>query len=160
VTDVAVSANRLDTRIVLVTGASGAGRATAINVLEDFGFEAIGILPLPLLPRLLDGPTPLRPLAPGLDGRDPKLGAYIAADLLYDGFVRQITDLIELLLPAYRDQGKTHLSIGFGCTGGQHGSVAVTENLANTLAKGGWQVSKRHRELERRARSVSPLSVG
>ncbi len=43
-------------RLVLVTGPSGAGRSTAINVLEDLGFEAIDNLPLSLIPRLLDGP--------------------------------------------------------------------------------------------------------
>lgn len=42
-------------RLVLVTGPSGAGRSTAINVLEDLGFEAIDNLPLSLIPRLLDG---------------------------------------------------------------------------------------------------------
>ncbi len=57
-------------------------------------------------------------------------------------------------------RAKPHLSIGFGCTGGQHRSVAMAEKLANTLAKAGWQVSIRHRELERRARSVPPSSVG
>ena len=55
-----------------------------------------------------------------------------------------------LLLPAFRDEGKSHLSIGFGCTGGQHRSVAVTERLSASLAAAGWRVSIRHRELERR----------
>ena len=44
------------TRLVLVTGPSGAGRTTAIRALEDLGYEAIDNLPLSLLPRLLDGP--------------------------------------------------------------------------------------------------------
>ena len=52
---------------VLVTGPSGAGRSTAINALEDLGYEVIDNLPLSLLPRLLDGPPPSRPLALGLD---------------------------------------------------------------------------------------------
>ena len=61
-----------------------------------------------------------------------------------------------MLLPAQLDEGKAHLAIGFGCTGGQHRSVAVAEKLAQVLAEAGWQVSKRHRELERR---VAPLGT-
>lgn len=57
-------------RIVLVTGPSGAGRSTAIHVLEDLGFEAIDNLPMGLLPRLLDGPEPARPMALGIDTRN------------------------------------------------------------------------------------------
>ncbi|MCG6902069.1 MAG: RNase adapter RapZ [Rhodobacter sp.] len=291
-------------RVVLVTGPSGAGRSTAINVLEDLGFEAIDNLPLHLLPRLLDGPPIGRPLALGLDVRNrdfsvnalldlirqlaadpatdadmlyldasvevlqrrysetrrrhplapseaPELGIarevdllapvraqatvlidtseltphdlrtelqtwfdpepsgrmgvsvqsfsfkrgvprgvdmvfdcrflknphwdanlrkldgrnslvrdYVQSDPLCQPFFKSVRDMTTLLLPAYRDEGKTHLTIGFGCTGGQHRSVALAEKLANTLAKNGWQVSIRHRELERHARSVPPSSVG
>jgi hypothetical protein len=57
-------------RVVLVSGPSGAGRSSAINVLEDLGFEAIDNLPLSLIPRLLDGPPLPRPLALGVDVRN------------------------------------------------------------------------------------------
>ena len=62
-------------RLVLVTGPSGAGRSTAINVLEDLGFEAIDNLPLSLIPRLLDGPPRPAPLALGLDVRNRDFSA-------------------------------------------------------------------------------------
>jgi len=55
--------------LLLVTGPSGAGRSTAVNALEDIGFEVIDNLPLSLLPRLIDGPL-TRPLALGLDVRN------------------------------------------------------------------------------------------
>ncbi|MEB8387945.1 RNase adapter RapZ [Rhodobacteraceae bacterium KMM 6894] len=289
--------------LVLVTGPSGAGRTTAIRALEDMGFEAIDNLPLSLLPRLLDGPAPERPialgvdprnrefsaqalmdaidrlgalsdgrvqvlyvdcqpdvlvrrfsetrrrhpLAPaesaqvgitreldllrsiraradilidtselsphdlraemeqwfgplgggrlsvsvhsfsykrglprgvdmvldcrflrnpywdadlrGLDGRDARVAAYIAQDPRFAPFHAQLTAMVELLLPAYEDEGKSYLSIALGCTGGQHRSVAMAESLAATLAKGGWQVSTRHREMERRA-ADQPLQQG
>lgn len=83
-------------------------------------------------------------------GQDPEVLAYISLDQRYAEFFSRLKDLTSLLLPAYRDEGKAHFSIGLGCTGGQHRSVAVAEELANALAADGWQVSKRHREMERR----------
>lgn len=281
-------------RVVLVSGPSGAGRTTAINVLEDYGFEAIDNLPLSLVPRLLDGPARVTPLALGLDarnrdfsvgglislveqlaarpdiafeilyldcapeqivrrysetrrrhplapdmdplsgvmaerdlmdpirfradilidttetsphdlkaelnrwfakdpdqaltvsvqsfsykrgtprgidimfdarflsnphwvpalraldGRDKAVQDYVGKDPRYNEFIAKIEDLIYFLLPAHRDEGKSHLAIGIGCTGGQHRSVTIVEKLAASLAHTGWHVSKRHRELERR----------
>ncbi|MDB4254918.1 RNase adaptor protein RapZ, partial [bacterium] len=84
------------------------------------------------------------------DGRDPDVAAYVAADPRFEAFFSQVKSLIDLLLPAHKDEGKAHLSIGFGCTGGKHRSVMMTEGMASALAQDGWHVSKRHRELERR----------
>ena len=91
-----------------------------------------------------------------LDGRDEAVVAHIAEDPLFAAFYEKLLDLITMLLPAHRDEGKAHLTIGFGCTGGQHRSVAVAELLAKDLAKAGWPVSKRHLELERKAASALP----
>jgi len=288
-------------RLVLVTGPSGAGRSTAIHALEDLGYEVIDNLPLSLVPRLIDGPPLLRPIALGLDvrnrdfnvtalielidsltrdprvsievlyldcspaeliqrysqtrrrhplapaetptagvereidllapvrvradhlidttemsphdlkadivrwfdpgqmqrlavsvqsfsykrgvprgvdmifdcrflqnpywmpdlrdldGRDPRVLAHVMADARFVPFFEKLTDLLLLLLPANLEEGKAHLAIGFGCTGGQHRSVAVAEMLGKVLADAGWPVSKRHRELERRA-GATPLT--
>jgi len=284
-------------RLVFVTGPSGAGRSTAVNVLEDLGFEAIDNLPLTLLPRLLEGPPLSRPLALGLDarnrdfsanamiealdrplggqrpellyldcapdvlvrrfsetrrrhplapaetpeegvireidllgpvraradilidtsemsphdlraelqrwfgvqsggaghlavsvqsfsykrgvprgvdmildcrflqnpywkeglrgltGRDAPVAAYVAGDPRFEGFFTRARDLCAYLLPAYAEEGKAHFAIGLGCTGGQHRSVALAEKLGAALAEEGWQVSIRHRELERQAQA-------
>lgn len=91
-----------------------------------------------------------------MDGRDAVVLAHIAQDPRFALFYQKMLDLITMLLPAHRDEGKAHLTIGFGCTGGQHRSVAVAELLAKDLAKAGWPVSKRHRELERKAATGSP----
>ncbi|KPQ16382.1 MAG: UPF0042 nucleotide-binding protein [Rhodobacteraceae bacterium HLUCCO18] len=285
-------------RVVFVTGPSGAGRTTAINALEDLGFEAIDNLPLSLLPRLLEGPPPDRPMALGtdarnrdfsakrllweyerlsatpgleadllyldcepltlqrrysetrrrhplapdddpangiareldllgplrrrasvlvdtttlsphelrkemerlfaardgaklsvtitsfsyrrglptgadlvfdcrflrnphwepelrpLDGRDPAVRGYIEADPTFAAFETQVSGMLDLLLPAFRDSDRSHLTIAFGCTGGKHRSVAMTEKLASHLAEAGWQVSKRHREVDQRRTGV------
>ena len=100
--------------------------------------------------RFLKNPywTPaLRPL----DGRDPAVAAHIAEDPRFAPFFLKLTELVLLLLPAHVAEGKAHLTIGFGCTGGQHRSVAVAAKLGNVLAEAGWPVALRHRELERRA---------
>ncbi len=65
--------------IVFITGPSGAGRSTVINALEDLGFEAIDNLPLSLLPRLLEGDPPERPLALCID---PRTRDFDANDLI------------------------------------------------------------------------------
>ncbi|MFC2969807.1 RNase adapter RapZ [Acidimangrovimonas pyrenivorans] len=296
--------DREEHRVVLVTGPSGAGRSTAIHAFEDLGYEVIDNLPFSLVPRLLEGPPLVRPLALGidvrnrdfsaaglielidrltarpditpevlfidcssdelirrysqtrrrhplspgdepaqgiareidllapirvradvlidtsemtphdlraeigrwydkggtarlavsvqsfsykrgvprgvdmifdcrflqnphwepelrdLDGRDLAVADYVEADARFEEFFRLLTEMFELLLPAQLDEGKPHFSIGFGCSGGQHRSVAVAEKLAKALADRGWQVSKRHRELERRATVARTGSAG
>lgn len=286
-------------RVVLVTGPSGAGRSLAIDALEDMGFEAIDNLPLSLVPRLLDGPPMVRPLALGLDtrnrdfsvdavielidrlhrapgitaevlyldchpdvlarrfsesrrphplspgaapldgilreldllqpvraraehlidtsettphelraelvarfapdgaagmalsvqsfsyrrglprgvdlvfdvrflanphwdpalrardGRDPQVAAHVESDPRFAPFFARIEDLILSLLEPYRAEGKSSLTVAFGCTGGRHRSVALAEKLAQTLADRGWRVAKRHRELERAAAAAT-----
>jgi UPF0042 nucleotide-binding protein len=94
------------------------------------------------------------------DGRDPDVAAHIAEDPRFADFFHKLTDLILLLLPAHVAEGKSHLTIGFGCTGGQHRSVAVAEKLGNVLSEAGWVVALRHRELERRAQGAPGLGTG
>ncbi|MEF3048288.1 RNase adapter RapZ [Pseudotabrizicola sp. L79] len=89
------------------------------------------------------------------DGRDSAVAAYICEDQRFAEFYQRVNDLLLFLLPAHKEEGKSHLSIGFGCTGGQHRSVLMAEMVANALAEKGWAVSKRHRELERRAQASS-----
>ncbi len=94
-----------------------------------------------------------------LDGRDADVAAFVEKDPKFAEFYQKLSDLILFLLPAYKSEGKTHLAVGIGCTGGQHRSVAVAEKLSNTLAEKGWRVSTRHRELERRGRTT-PRDTG
>lgn len=88
----------------------------------------------------------LRPL----DGRAPQVADHVRMDPRWQPFWKGLLDLLDLLLPGYAEEGKSHLAIGIGCSGGQHRSVMVAESLAKTLAEMGWPVSKRHLELERR----------
>jgi UPF0042 nucleotide-binding protein len=94
------------------------------------------------------------------DGRAPEVAAHVEGDPRFRPFFDRVVDLILTLLPAQIEEGKAHLSIGFGCTGGQHRSVAVAEKLADALAAAGWQVSIRHRELERRGPEATQADAG
>jgi len=284
--------------LLLITGPAGAGRATAIHILEDMGFEAVDNLPMHLLPRLLAGGPVERPLAIGVDtrtrgfdpttiinilqsqnknpptlvfmdcdeetllrrftetrrrhplapndapilgirreiellhglreradilidtsdfsphdlkaemarifdyehannlavsvqsfsykrgtprgvdmiidcrflqnphweaglremnGKDKPVADFVEADPLFETFFNQLSEMCRLLLPAYRAEGKSYFSIGLGCSGGKHRSVCVTEKLANLLADDGWQVSIRHRELDRQAQALATV---
>lgn len=91
----------------------------------------------------------LRPL----DGTHPETARFVAGDPKFADFVGKAADLAHFLLPAYESEGKSYLAVGLGCTGGRHRSVVVAETLAEELARAGWDVSARHRELERGAPS-------
>ncbi|MFN3845860.1 MAG: RNase adapter RapZ [Paracoccaceae bacterium] len=84
------------------------------------------------------------------DGCDSDIQDFVQSDLRFADFYQKLSDLLLFLLPAHLAEGRSYVSIAFGCTGGQHRSVAVAEMMADTLAESGWPVSKRHRELERR----------
>lgn len=90
------------------------------------------------------------PTLRGLTGSNRQVAAHVATDPRFDAFFERVMGLVNMLLPAYLEEGKAHFSIGFGCTGGRHRSVFLTERVAEALAEGGWQVSVRHRELDRR----------
>lgn len=87
----------------------------------------------------------LRPL----DGRSEAVQAYVEADERFDAFLEKVRDLSLFILPAAQQEGKSYLTIAFGCTGGKHRSVTLAERLARALEAAGWQVSTRHRELDR-----------
>jgi UPF0042 nucleotide-binding protein len=92
----------------------------------------------------------------GQSGMDTPVQDHVKADPRFAAFFEKIVDLTDMLLPAYVAEGKAHFAIAFGCTGGQHRSVTLTEELAKALAQRGWQVSIRHRELERRRAAAKP----
>ncbi len=84
-----------------------------------------------------------------LNGKDIAVADFVKSDKRFDEFFKRLNGMCDFLLPAYIDEGKAHFSLGLGCTGGQHRSVCLAEALGKTLADSGWQVSIRHRELER-----------
>ena len=84
-----------------------------------------------------------------LDGRDEKIQKYVFRD--EDGriFLEKILDLLRFLLPRYIKSGKSHLTIGVGCTGGHHRSVAVADRIMGFLLGENYNVSQDHRDIKK-----------
>ena len=81
-----------------------------------------------------------------LTGRDPKVARYIRSFPQTREFIRRISELLVYLLPHYVREGKSYLTISFGCTGGQHRSVMIAEDVGKLLRKAGYRVKVVHRD--------------
>ncbi|HTU53833.1 MAG TPA: RNase adapter RapZ [Acetobacteraceae bacterium] len=99
--------------------------------------------------RFLRNPHYVPELRP-LTGRDLPVGAYIEADPDFPAFLAKLCDLLLMLLPRYRQEGKSYVTIAVGCTGGRHRSVHVAERISEVLGGAGWRVATAHRELPTR----------
>jgi len=84
-------------------------------------------------------------------GLDPAVGAHIENDPLFPTSFAKIRDLLVELLPRYAAQGKSYVTIAFGCTGGRHRSVYTAEKLAGALREAGFSPTVLHRNLGSRA---------
>jgi len=81
-----------------------------------------------------------------LTGRHPKVAKYIRSFPQTAEFIQRISDLLVYLLPHYIHEGKSYLTIAFGCTGGQHRSVMIAEDVAKRLKQAGYRVKIGHRD--------------
>jgi len=82
-------------------------------------------------------------------GKDPKVAAYVRGFPQTEEFLGKVTDLMLYLLPHYVEEGKSYLTVAFGCTGGQHRSVMMAEEVARRLKKAGYKVKALHRDIPR-----------
>jgi RNase adapter protein RapZ len=82
-------------------------------------------------------------------GLEPEVEQYVLENEVTQDFLARLDDLLDLLLPAYEGEGKSYLTLAFGCTGGRHRSVAITEEVAKRLRKGGREPRVQHRDLPR-----------
>jgi UPF0042 nucleotide-binding protein len=82
-----------------------------------------------------------------LTGRNPKVARYIRSFPQTVEFIERISDLLIYLLPHYIGEGKSYLTIGFGCTGGHHRSVMIAEQIHKSLSRAGYRVKINHRDL-------------
>jgi UPF0042 nucleotide-binding protein len=81
-----------------------------------------------------------------LTGRDPKVAKYIRSFPQTKEFIQRISELLIYLLPHYIHEGKSYLTIAFGCTGGQHRSVMIAEDVAKRLRDAEYRVKVVHRD--------------
>ncbi len=86
----------------------------------------------------------LRPLT----GQDERVALYIRADPAYAEAASRIADLLLFLLPRYREEGKSYVTVAFGCTGGRHRSVHITEFMSTRLRDAGFSPTIVHRDLD------------
>jgi RNase adapter protein RapZ len=82
-------------------------------------------------------------------GLDAEVVDYVMAQPASGAFLGELDSLLALTLPGYEEEGKAYLSIGVGCTGGRHRSVAIAQQLAERLRAHGYRVTVHHRDVER-----------
>jgi len=85
-----------------------------------------------------------------LTGLDPKVAAYVRGFAQTKEFLDRVTELMLYLLPHYVEEGKSYLTVAFGCTGGQHRSVMMVEEIGAALKAAGYQVKTLHRDVPRK----------
>jgi UPF0042 nucleotide-binding protein len=98
--------------------------------------------------RFLPNPHFVDHLRP-LDGRDEAVSAFIFKHEESRELLRRLEDLLTFLLPAYQREGKAHVTIAVGCTGGRHRSVSFVEELRRFLEGRGFSPTVVHRDMER-----------
>lgn len=124
-------------------------------VLYSFGF-ARGMPPMADLVfdmRYLDNPHWVPDLR-AKTGLDNMVGAHISADPIFAKSFAQIRDLLITVLPEYQAQGKSYVTIAFGCTGGKHRSVFVASQMDKALRDGGFFPTIIHRDLSSRGANL------
>ncbi len=98
--------------------------------------------------RFLPNPNYIPEFKP-LTGRNPSVGRYIKSFPQTGEFVERISDLLVYLLPHYIREGKSYLTVSFGCTGGHHRSVFIADEIRKRLARAGYAAAATHRDLSR-----------
>lgn len=141
-----------DLRQFVIRKFQQAGRKSLLVSVVSFGFrfglptDADLVFDVRFLPNPHFVPR-LRPFS----GKNPRVASYIRSFKQTGEFLRRIEGLLAYLIPHYIREGKSYLTIAFGCTGGRHRSVMLAEAVGGALARRGYTVKIEHRDLERSA---------
>jgi len=136
-------------RLIHARFGQGAAEHMGVTVIS-FGFRyglpshADLVLDVRFLPNPYFVPA-LRPFS----GQDERVRAYVLEQADAQAFLARVADLCAFLLPRYRSEGKSYLTIAVGCTGGRHRSVVVAEALAGRLKEAGSAVRLWHRDVDK-----------
>jgi len=116
--------------------------------LKSFGFKFGSLVDAHLLfdVRFLPNPYFVPELRP-LTGLDAAVSGHVLGDDLAGSFLEHAMGLLDFLLPHYAEEGRAYLTVGIGCTGGKHRSVAIVEECARRLRQHGAAVVVRHRDI-------------
>ncbi len=134
----------------LVTRRAVAGETKLGLTVVSFGFR-FGVpthADLVLDVRFLPNPYFIPELKP-FPGTDPRVSEFVLSQPDARAFLERLSDLLQFLIPRYRNEGKSYLTIAIGCTGGKHRSVALAAALADRLSSGGQPVRLWHRDVDK-----------
>jgi UPF0042 nucleotide-binding protein len=93
-----------------------------------------------------------------LSGHDPRVVSYLRSQQEVQETLSRFTDLLSYLLPLYRREGKSYVSVGIGCTGGRHRSVMIANALARALRREGFDARATHRDVRKVIRTKDKRS--
>ena len=142
-----LTVHNLRNQLVHLFGPENPGDALQVSVMS-FGFkhgvpiDADMILDVRFLPNP-HWDENLRPFS----GLDQSVKEFVLSQVLSDDFLERLDGLLNLVLPAYVQEGRSYLTIGIGCTGGRHRSVAMAEEVARRLASTGYHPRVTHRDI-------------
>lgn len=146
-----LSVHELRRRVLEVYG-PGAGAAPRMSTrVVSFGFKYGAPVDADLVfdVRFLPNPFFVADLRP-LSGLDAPVRDYVLATTDAKSFLDKTVDLLTFCLPRYEREGKSYLTVGVGCTGGQHRSVVLSEKLASEVSKStGLDINVVHRDIDR-----------
>ncbi|MBM3147692.1 MAG: RNase adapter RapZ [Actinobacteria bacterium] len=125
-------------------------RATIVFAFVSFGYKYGIPIDADLLFDVRFLPNPyweldLRPLT----GLDPAVRDFVLASEGFSGYTERLLPLLDYLFPRYAAEGKAHLTVGIGCTGGRHRSVSIAERLTQHYRRQGYATIVRHRDIAR-----------
>ena len=126
----------------------GSGKSSFLINIKSFGYkrgipiEADLVLDMRFIPNPYYLPSLKR-----LTGNNKKVSSYVLRQKVTQDFIKAELEMLEMLIPAYIKEGKYHLNIAFGCTGGQHRSVATADEVAKELRAKGYRVTLEHRDI-------------
>lgn len=126
----------------------GAGKQDFTVNIQSFGFK--NGLPqetdMVFDMRFIPNPYYVKSLR-ALTGRNDKVYRYVMRQDITKKFIEDLTPLLEDIIPKYMEEGKFHLNLSFGCTGGKHRSVSMARKMAEVMEGKGYTVTLEHRDI-------------